>query len=114
MVRTPQKAELLTVDEIAAIKKQLTDAIELCEEAEKVAKDKGTQGFYVIYKSAILRTVESLRRTQTSIYQTVNATRLGKPMTAESTSPMAKRIAKARAQVTEVKKQLRKKGHSGE
>lgn len=109
MVRTPQTPELLSLEEIAAIKKQLLEAVQLCDEAEKVAAEKGVPGFFVVYKTAILRTADSLRRAQASIYQTVAATRLGKPMNSQSVTPRAARIAKAKAQVTEVRKQLRKK-----
>lgn len=98
---------MLTLEEISAIKTQLMDAVKLCEEAERVARDKNVDGFYVIYKSAILRTVDSLRRVQASIYQTVSATRLGKPLTADSITPRAKRIAKAKQQVLEVRAQIK-------
>jgi hypothetical protein len=108
MVRTPQRAEILTTEEIAAIKQQLLDVVRLCEEAERVAKEKETRGFWVLHKPAILRAVEALQRVQTSIYQTVNATRLGRPLTEGSLTPGGRRVAKAKAQVTEVKKGLKR------
>jgi hypothetical protein len=109
MVRTPQKAELLSLEEIAAIKQQLLDAVRLCEEAERVASDKKISGFFVLHKPAILRAVESLRRVQTSLYQTINATRLGRPLSSGSLTPGGARVAKAKAQVLEVKNKLHKK-----
>jgi len=114
MARTPQTAEMLSVAEMKAIREILEKSKEVLDDAEALCAEKQLEGLFVVYKPAILRTADALRRLQASLYQSTTATKLGKPMTANSISSRSKRVAKAKAQVIEVRKQLRKKGHSGE
>jgi hypothetical protein len=109
MARQPQNPELLTSEEIAAIKRQLSDFAELCSEAEQIALKAIDSGLYVLYKPGLIRAMDGLLKAQGNLYQSILASKMGKPMNANSISPRAKRIAKAKAQVTEVRKQLRKK-----
>lgn len=77
MARTPQTVELLSISEIQAIKQQLIETTKLLDDAEKLAKDKGEDGLYVLYKTGLLRVEASLRRLHSSLYQSISKTRLG-------------------------------------
>ncbi|MFO0940105.1 MAG: hypothetical protein U0930_04995 [Pirellulales bacterium] len=77
MARTPQVVELLTIQEIQAIKVQLQETTKLLEDAERLAKEKHIDGLNVLYKSGLLRVEASLRRLHSSLYQSISQTRLG-------------------------------------
>ncbi len=55
MTRTPQSVELLSLEEIAAIKQQLIETTKLLEDAEKLANEKEHEGLMVLYKTGLLR-----------------------------------------------------------
>lgn len=91
-MRTPQKTELLSIDEITAIKKQLRDAITICEDCESLMREKGITSLPVLFKPSFIRAMDAVRRMQESIYKSVMAVRLGRELVVSS---RAKRIAKA-------------------
>lgn len=88
MTRTPQTVELLSVEEIQAIKQQLIETTKLLEDAEKLTDEKELEGLMVLYKTGLLRVEASLRRLHSSIYQSISKTRLGQEV---SISDKAKR-----------------------
>lgn len=90
MTRTPQSVELLSLEEIAAIKQQLIETTKLLEDAEKLASEKELEGLMVLYKTGLLRVEASLRRLHSSLYQSISKTRLGQEV---SISDKAKRLA---------------------
>jgi chaperonin cofactor prefoldin len=98
MTRTPQSVELLTLDEIRAIKQQLIETTKLLADAEKLAEEKDLDGLNVLYKTGLLRMEASLRRLHSSLYQSISKTRLGQDVSIS---------ARAKRRITEAAKELR-------
>jgi hypothetical protein len=86
-MRTPQQPESLDASELAAIAKQLEDALRICREAESLMKAKEMSGLYVIYKASFAKAMDSLRRVQESIYRSTTAAMQGRPLGPSSVSP---------------------------
>jgi hypothetical protein len=108
-MRTPQNPEKLTVTELAAIRKQLEDAIRICVEAEAAIKQKNLSELYVLYKSSFGKAMDTLRRVQESIYRSTTAAMQGRPLSPSSVSPRSVIRKTVNAEIRKTKSARKKK-----
>ncbi len=68
-MRSAQKLEPLTLDELTAIANQLQDAAKVCFSAIETMQAKNAKELHVLYRTSIVNGLSAVNRTRESVYE---------------------------------------------